>query len=63
MTQLKTHITLPLLGARDQNQMAQELVVGTGPVNVMISAKEEDDLIRRQYNSALRPVAGELRTC
>ena len=43
--------------------MAQELVKGTGPVNVMISAKEEDDLIRQQYNSALRPDAGELRTC
>ena len=63
MTQLKTHITLPILGARDQNQMAQELVMGTDPVNVMISAKEEDHLIRRQYNSALRPDAGELRTC
>ena len=43
--------------------MAQELVKGTGPVNVMISAKEEDDLIRQQYNSALRPDAGELQTC
>ena len=30
MTQLKTHITLPILGARDQNQIAQELVMGTG---------------------------------
>ena len=33
---INLELSLPNLGAQDQNQMAQELVMATGPLNLMI---------------------------
>ena len=46
---IKLELSLPILGARDQNQMALELVMATGPFNES-NMKEYDDQKKQQYN-------------
>ena len=47
IVKIKLELSLPILGARDQNQMALELVMATGPQNMMIWARWKKMMIRK----------------
>ena len=59
---VKINLELIILGARDQNQMALELVMATGPLN-MRKIKEDDVQKKATVQLPSRVDADALRTC
>ena len=51
IVKINLELSLPILGARDQNQMALEHVMATGPLNLMIWAGWRKMMIRKSNST------------